>query len=261
MKFTAKLLVVSMVIANLGFAEHVYEDFESYSDGEYIGTHYLYTDSSGSSALGTTISDIGSTKAGYYNVDTNNIDTAPGDWLYVETTSLQESPAQDWMQYNLSFSVKESVATANPGNPTLIDSVWYYAYADTNSDGTDDKYYETLVTAAGDASTPLDSPDILQAYPKGYLQGVNASDWDEYDPDTLDPLGTTSGIPESALENLTEVGVQLRTTNFDPNGQTEFMTVWTDNVTVIPEPSTIFLLGAGLLALAGGRRRARRSRV
>lgn len=258
MRLLATLVLVSIMTGLRGYAGYVYEDFEDFADGETTTDFYFYTDST-VDGYGVTIQDLGGeTKAAYFNLNSGNL--VPGDWVYFETwNQLKGDRPLKWMQVDLAMVASDAVAAANPDNPSLVQEVWYYIYADTTGDGNDDTYFETRATEADEPYSPLKSSDWLQPYPKRYFAGEYADFWDRYDAQNWDFVETTEGVPADIFESITAVGVQLRTDSFNPDGETNYMAVWVDNVFVIPEPSMLMLLllGSATLVITRGRRARR----
>ena len=243
-KLLVTIFAAGVLLSSLSYSGTIFEDFQGFDVG-WIGSqdYIFYSDSSqyaypayidivdedqGIKAAGFTFRD----KWTDYNDDTL---LNPGDWIYFETTNLADTgQTASWFESHLSFVTNPTVAAANADNPSLIDEVWWFAYSD-------DRYFESRATAAGDAGTPLNSHDTLQAYPKLYFADAI---WDEYDPQQLDAYGNYlainqgTSVDSSFLESLTKVGIQMRTTNFDTAGENDYLTVWVDNISAESEPPT-----------------------
>ncbi len=261
LKLFLTIFMVGIMISSLGYARRLHEDFQDYDVGNYTDDYIYYTDSSGDRAYPTYIDEVeNGIQAGGFSLSEEdgfgNELMSPGDWVYWE--NYDEGKLSDnasvakWFEAHLAFVPNENI-THEP-NPSLVDEVWYYIYADTTGDGDDDTYFESQATGADDPDSPLAGNfDILQAYPRRYFDGKD--EWDEWDPETWDFIASTNEVPTNVLESLTAVGIQFRTAAFDPDGEEYYMDIWVDNF-VVPEPSMFVLLlgGFGFTFLFRGRR-------
>lgn len=269
MKFFASIFTAGIVFSSFAYGKMIYEDFQGYNVGSY-GTGFVYFTDSSAFAHPPSVQEPvegAGLNAAYFNINKNDWNGNqlfnPGDWIYFETTNLTDTASvAQWFQSHLAFVPNQAVADANPGNPSLVNEVWWYAYADTSGDGDYDRFFESRATAAGDAGSPLNSHDTLQAYPRRYFEDAV---WNEYNPQALDEFGnylsvaTDSMVPTDVLESLALVGIQIRTTYFNTAEETDYFSVWVDNFAVIPEPTMLMLLlaGSSIVFLSSGRRGAR----
>jgi len=222
----------------------VEEPFSSYPLPGSIANWYYFSDSSGT-PTGTFIGDAdaggGVEPAAYFYLNSSNLATT-GDTVYFETFS-EINPALP----ALTFATDLAIVTQQvPSNP--ISGIGYNVYIDLDNDSFEDRYYST-------ALSPLGSPSVLQTYPTRSLVNGTAT-WAQYDWSGSAWAFTqnVSTIDTSITDKTLMAGLQFDVDPFTPSGN-DYLTIWIDNVNLVPEPSTLMLACFGALGFVVRRRR------
>lgn len=244
------------VLWNYYFA--IYQDSNVAANASVVSEIPVIDPDTGDPVLDPDTGDPLTTNAVGYNLNTSNYLPDEEAWLVFETSEWYVDKFGGGMDH-----MQTAMAFVAPDAPTgFVDSFWYYFYVDTDDNGIDDLYYETLVTDFSTISPPLYDVAVLQTYPRVYTDpdvaaeaGAVADSWDRWDADytTQDASGV---VPDqSHLLHISYYGFALALNQYPGPATDEFATFWIDCFCQpIPEPSSCFILavlGAGTL----GRRR------
>jgi hypothetical protein len=191
-----------------------------------------------------------------------------GDYFIMGTTFLP--PPVGWVDFSATGGMAwisgdagvfpNAAITTDPTD--IVTEVLYYLYVDTDSNGDIDTAYKSSVGAPIDISfgQPWTTP-----YPRRTLTGDT---WDIYsipEPlgagDRMTWTGQTTDVPLPDRLNIVEYGMEFVTQSFNPGAETNYLSIYIDNLTyaLIPEPTTLAFLASASLLLAFRRGTQKRS--
>lgn len=265
-RFYFSLVLAFLATGAVASPVYLIDDFESYPNGGQAGSWFNGVDSTwefcpvnvwdlslpDANNPGNTVD----TTAAYFRLDSGEIDNVFGDWVSFEhpftagPEAFGPNPNQNrWIELDIAIVESAAYQALNDGVP-LVEDIYTYLYVDSDGDGWEDVYYEASIGVEP-------QQDLLQTYPKRWMMikgGPSPDLWDVWtyddDPEVDDWVqGASSyGVPLNHLNGLTSVGIGFLTGAFtDPGGT--LATLWIDNYILIPEPSSIALLGLAGLAL------------
>ena len=250
--FTAAILGAFVSLAPLVHGAGVRETFNEYP-GPFQPNWYYMLNNNPTGVVAPVTNLGGGDMAAYIPVNSAlygilGQSSAVPSTLYFETSTL--NPALTAQSFTSAIGV---VAQDSPA--ASVSSIEYYLYVDTllgdgitpGQDGLADSYYISTLSLAG-------SPEVLQTYPTRSLVDNVTPTWSQYDwnGSIFAPVGTVNNVPTSITDQTIFLGLQF---DLLPLTGTNYLTIYVDDVMVVPEPSAMLLACFGVLGIF-----ARRSR-